>query len=149
MADKTTNELNEILGKVNTREELSCYLSGSDMNNFTKFSEYFNSLEKVRGLGKNKIIKDSGLDRTYGYQLLDLTKNKHLGRDKIIALSIAAGLDMKEMRRGLEIAGYSPLYSRDRRDAVIIFAVNQGLDVMKTNELLYEHGFEILKTVKD
>ena len=83
-----------------------------------KFSEYFNSLEKVRGLGKNKIIKDSGLDRTYGYQLLDLTKNKHLGRDKIIALSIAAGLDMKEMRRGLEIGGYSPLYSRDRRDAV-------------------------------
>ena len=142
--DKTTNELRDVLNKVNTKEELKEYIASDDMNNFTSFAEYFNSLEKVRSRSKSSLIKGSGIDRTYGYQLLDLTKGKHLSRDKVIALSISAGLDMKEMRRGLEIAGYSPLYPRDRRDSVIIFAVNSGMDVMKTNELLYEHGFENL-----
>lgn len=76
------------------------------------------------------------LPRTYAYQILNGTKNP--GRDKILALCIAAGVDYEETQRALALSNMGKLYPRRREDSIIIFALEQKLSVLQTNELLYE-----------
>jgi hypothetical protein len=45
----------------------------------------------------------------------------------------------------LTIAGLGILYPKNKRDAIIMFAVNKGIGIMDTNELLYGMGADILE----
>ena len=44
------------------------------------------------------------------------------------------------IQRALEAAGVSSLYSKDRRDAIIIFCLDRGCSLQKVNEELYRFG---------
>lgn len=46
----------------------------------------------------------------------------------------------------LKISCNRELYVRDRRDALILFALQQKQTIMEVNESLYDHGFAILGT---
>ena len=70
--------------------------------------------------------------------------SKRPGRDKILALCIAAGLDLKETKRALESAGEAPLYSRNKRDAIILYAINNRLDIIGLNDLLEKADEQLL-----
>lgn len=50
------------------------------------------------------------------------------------------GLSLKETQRGLKIGNEPVLYSRNKRDAIIIFCINEGKNLMDTEELLTEYG---------
>ena len=102
------------------------------------FSAYFLSLDKVKQMTRVEIIRKSGLERTYAYQILNGTRLP--GRDKVIALALASGLSLTETQRALEICSLGILYSRNRRDAILIFSVNRGITVQETQELLVEFG---------
>ena len=141
MGEKKTIELMSVLGGVRTEKELDAYISREDMNDMIKFAEYFNELECVRSKTPAEIIKKSCVNRKYGSEMLSYKCSKNLGRDRIIALMIAGGLNIDEVQRGLEIANVNPLYSRDRRDAVIIFGINLKKSVIEINLLLDERGF--------
>ena len=45
----------------------------------------------------------------------------------------------------LKQAGYRELYPRDRRDALLLFAINQKMDIVGANEVLYDHEIEVLE----
>ena len=45
----------------------------------------------------------------------------------------------------LTLSQYKSLYPKIKRDALIILCINKQYSVMKTNELLDEYGFEILR----
>lgn len=142
---KTTHELSETLGSAKTRSALDDYISSlSDHDVWSGFSDYFNTLDNVREIPAVDLISRAGIDRTYGYQILNGTR-KNPGKDKILRLSLAAGLSLSETQRALEISGAPLLYSRNRRDAVIMFSINKGLDVFDTNELLDQFDEETLK----
>ena len=76
------------------------------------------------------------LPRTYAYQILRGPKNP--GREKVLALCLAAKMDYEETQRALALADAGKLYSRRKEDSIIIFALEQKLSVLQTNELLYE-----------
>ena len=50
--------------------------------------------------------------------------------------AIAAKLTIEETNDLLKYARESKLYARDRRDAIIIFALNSNLNIYETNDLL-------------
>ncbi len=52
--------------------------------------------------------------------------------------------DFARTDRALAAAGYGRLYSKSRRDSIIIFALNKQLTVMELNELLCDMGENIL-----
>ena len=52
-------------------------------------------------------------------------------------LSIAGKLNIAETVRYLELLGLATLYPKDMRDSIIIYAINRGLTITETNELLY------------
>ena len=79
-----------------------------------------------------------------GYQLLNGSKTTK-DRDKILGLCIAAGLSIKQTERVLKMSGFSPLYSKVDRDAVILICMNKGLrSVIKVNEELDKRGMPML-----
>lgn len=132
---KTTGELLRILTSTHSQKELDSYLeTHTRPESGAGFASCFQQLLESRGMKRSDVIRAAQLDRTYGYQILSGAKKP--GRDKILALCIAAGLTLRETQRCLETAGEGILYARSARDAVIIYGIERHLDVMRINELL-------------
>ena len=140
MKKLTTDELLKILNNQNDIMEFVSNYGDSLSPMFLK--EYMDFLFESKSLSKSDVIKASGLDRTYCYQLFNGTKSP--SRDKIIALSFGFHLDCSETNRFLKLAGFSELYPKVQRDSCIIFALNKKYDIITANEFLSELGEKIL-----
>lgn len=143
MDQKTTDELLQLLSDMHTETDLKEYMEKLEViQKYHSFSEYLN--EKIRESGKTAafIIQTAQIQRNYGYQILDGSKNP--GRNKVIALSLALQLLLEDTQRALILSGESILYSKNKRDSILIFSVQKNLSVQQVNELLFEMGEELL-----
>lgn len=96
-----------------------------------------------RGVSRSTAIGNSGIEVHYGYQILSGLKKP--GRDKIICLCIGAGFSLNETQQALAIAELGKLYPKRMRDAVIVLAINNGINhAWKVNDILSEHGLPLL-----
>jgi len=137
MKDKNTIELLSILNNVNDEAKLNSFLNENfDINRSLCLGEYIHKIMVDNNLKKSEVVKRSGIQRTYAYQILQGLKTP--SRDKVIALCIATGMNFDETHKALTIAGEGILYTKDKRDAIIIFAINNGCTVIKANELLHD-----------
>lgn len=134
---KKTEELMDVLVSADSEPELNDYLGELDPLP-EDFAAYFTALPKVQALPRNELIRKSGLDRTYAYHILSGARQP--SRDKIAALALAAGLNLTETQRALELTCAGILYAKNRRDAVLIYAINNQLSVMAANDLLAQFG---------
>ena len=142
---KTTSETDKFL-ETHSPEDLAAFLTGDYMNEYKDITDYLNRYMASYSLEVSDVIKRSLLDRFYANQILNGTR-KNPGRDKLIPLCLAMHMDLEETNRALKISKAGTLYSKDRRDAVIIMCINQKIfDVMKVNDLLFENGCEPLGT---
>lgn len=143
MKDSTTTNLAKILEKIDSSCEMEEYLEiPAVADSFQTFPDYFRSLEPVRGMDTSELIQSSGLERSYYYQVMKGTRSP--GRDKVLRLCLAAGLDLKETTRALELSGNAVLYPRSRRDIILTVAINQKAGVIDANLLLNKYGEEPL-----
>lgn len=117
-------------------EELFC------LNEEISFGEFLNILIESKGLTKAEVIKRTNIERTYFYQIIN--DKKLPGKDKVIECALAIGLDLDDTDRLLKLTNNGSLYPKIHRDTIIIYAINQKLDVYSTNELLMKYGFDIL-----
>jgi len=106
------------------------------------FSEYLMSLLGQKGLKRADVIRDSGLGKSYVFQIFQGERKP--SRDKLIAIAFGLHLGSKETQRMLKLGGCSELYARVPRDAVILFAIQRGMDIDATEDLLYSNGFPTL-----
>lgn len=137
MYDRKTQELDDIVNFIEDEKELKKYINNTIAGGVNiDFVDYFDKLLTEKNLKKANIIKAADLDRTYGYQIL--SGKKYASRDKILRLCIAAKFTLEETNRLLSLGSYSRLYSKDRRDVVLAFALNHKLSTLKTNMLLDE-----------
>lgn len=140
----TTQELLKILHSTCTTTELQEYAKTLEADSgFKNFSEYFFHILEEKEITESTLVRNSQIQRTYAYQILNGTKNP--GRDKAIALCLAAHMNFEETQRALTLANLGQLYPRRHRDSILIFALEQGLDVQQTNELLFEENEDILE----
>lgn len=139
MNGSTTEKLDEILSNIDNESEMKKYMDNPKVTeNFNSFLEYFHSLSKVTKIPDSEMIKRSGIEKSYYYQIMKGTKTP--GRDKILRLCIAAGLTLRETTRALQISKEAILYSKNRRDIIISVAINQKASVIDTNILLDKYG---------
>lgn len=137
---KTTKEMEqEILKSDNIYDVIE-----ANRNSFCSenICEYIKDLLKKKELTPASAIRASGLDRSYGHQII--SGKKIPSRDKLIALAFGMGLSLEETNALLKISCNRPLYARDERDAVMIYAIAKGMNIIQTNELLYEKDIEII-----
>lgn len=74
----------------------------------------------------------------YIYQVFRGIKNP--SRDVILSIALAMQLTCPKTNQLLRVARMSSLDARNRRDSVILFALNRKLSVPDTNDILYELG---------
>lgn len=105
---------------------------------------FLEGLLRSKGLRKNEVIRRSGLNETFAYQIF--SGDRHCTRDKALQLAFAFPLDLDETDHLLMHAGVGELYCRDRRDAIIIFCITHGRTLAQTDDELYAHDERTITT---
>ena len=128
-----------------TEDMLNSLSSIYDLTDFIKKNEdcfekidvvdYFDKVFKNKGLKKSEVIQQAEIERTYGYQILNGTKKP--SRDKLIQLCFGAKFTFEETQMALKKTGFAPLYPKNKRDCIIIYAIKSGKSVTDTDGLLY------------
>ena len=86
-------------------------------------------------LTKLEVIHKSHLDRQYVYHIFSGNR-KNPSRIKVLALANAMELNLNETQELLKHSRHCQLCPRSPYDSIIISAIHQKLDVVKTNVLL-------------
>lgn len=105
-------------------------------------SSYLGELLAERGLRRADVIRASGLNATFAYQVFQGTR--HIGRDHAIMLAFGMECSLQEAQRLLRLAGVSELWCKDRRDAIIIFCLSRGMTRAQCDDELYRLGEKTL-----
>ena len=98
-------------------------------------SAYLQQLLDEKGLARSQVIRDAGLNETFGYQIF--TGARRASRDNLLKIAFAMGCTLREANRLLQAGGANELYCKNRRDAIVIFAISHGYTLQKTEEELY------------
>ena len=131
MAESTNDLLKQIVGSKNFWDVLD---GNKDTFEERSISEYLRRLCEEQGIVPEQVIKKAQIDRTYGHQLFNGTRNP--SRDKLIQLSRGFELSLEETQTLLKKAGKSMLYPKIKRDAACIYGISHGMNVMELQELL-------------
>lgn len=145
--EKSTTELDKILNQTDT-SGLDSYLSENTFKKHETAAELLSAHIEATGQKKKDVIARSCISEQYGYQLLNGSK-KTTDRDKLLGLCIAAGLSIKQTDRVLKMSGFSPLYSKIDRDAVIMICINKRMNnILQVNDVLEDHSLPIINLVE-
>lgn len=138
MAEKLTEEL---LSELLDAPTIDGFVAKNELGH-RKLGEYLEELLEQKGLKRSQVVHMANLNETFGYQIF--TGQRNPSRNKVLQIAFAMALSLRETNRALEAAGVSSLYSKDRRDAIIIFCLDRGCSLQKVNEELYRFGEETL-----
>lgn len=139
---KRTNDLMEELSGQDT--DLDRYFE----ENPTSFinvdiKEFWKKAIDTSSKTKSDIINKADMSYCYFYDVIN--GRKIPSKDKIIRIALAMNLSLDDCQEALRISGKSALYPRIKRDSILIYAINKGYSIYQTNDLLAEHGEEMLK----
>lgn len=86
------------------------------------------------GMTASEWIAGADISKSYGYQVL--RGERIPGRDILLRTALTLQLSLKETQRLLAVGGCGTLYPKVRRDAAVIFALNQKMTLLETEDLL-------------
>ena len=99
------------------------------------FAQWVSDQLAERGMKKKDVVRRSRLNQTFAYQIM--AGMRHPSRDKLIQLCFGMCLDEAESCELLERGGMSALRPYARRDVVVAFCLNRGLEVSACDDLLW------------
>lgn len=132
MKKKTEDLMNEIIAG----KDISLYMD-KNQEEFLDISlhEHLKKLLLQSNLKVSQVVERS-YKGEYVYQVFRGIKKP--GRDIVLCIALAMGLNLKETGMLLRIARMPLLDVRNRRDSILIFAINRRLAVPDVNDILYE-----------
>ena len=136
MHEKDTEEL---FSELKEDEDIHQFLARNKKEFCLPLHEYLGQLLKEKNLEKQQVVRESLLERTYGYHIFSGAK-KNPSRTKLLPIALAMHLDLSETQKLLRYAGLGMLYPRNPWDSIIISAIQKGLSVKNTNVLLEQLG---------
>lgn len=139
-------ETQEIMNKLQKEKDIAKFTKENEAVFLERpLIEYLEMLLQRSGMKKADIIKKAGLTPVYGYQIFDGRREPK--RDKVIQLAIGFSLSMEETQKLLKKAGHNELYPKVKRDVLLIYAVNNGMDIDAVENLLYQMGETSLENI--
>lgn len=136
LSQQSTNQMLDSL--IHSRDFEAFLDSNSDDIVDVGFGEYLTGLCESKNIEKSEVIKRSGIERSYGYQLFKGTRTP--SRDKVILLAIGMMLSLDETQKLLKMARKSELYPRIKRDAAVIFAIERKMEMVDLQAFLAHLG---------
>lgn len=129
----------QVLQELIEAPTLDGFIEGHDFSAET-LSEFLCHMLEKKNLKRSRVVRMADLNETFGYQIFTGARNP--SRDKVLQIAFAMALTLRETNRALRVAGVSSLNPKCRRDAIIIFCIDQGCSLQKVNEELYRLGEE-------
>lgn len=134
----------ELLNEIKSTKNILDYMEhNQEEMHLNTLAEALDAWTAKKDLSTADVIKKSNLNSSYVYQIF--RGKKYPSRDKVIALAFGLELNADETQKLLKQAGYRELYPRDKRDALLLFAINQKMNILDANEVLYDHEIEVLE----
>ena len=136
----------ELLNELKSSESIEEYFDKNDSEIFFgTLADLISSHMARKGLKKTDIVKRSGLNREYCYEIIRGSTDKKVSRDKVIMLCFGLGLNIDESQQLLKKSGNAPIYTRDSRDIIIGYSLEHGISVVDTNIKLADYNLEPLE----
>ena len=126
----------ELLHHLKVVDDINKYLDENTQEFIAETPQsYLSGLLSIKGLKAADAARLSG-QGDYVYKVF--RGERKASRDILLAISIGMGLATHEAQLLLRIAGSAQLDPRNRKDSVLIYALNNALTIEKTNEILYD-----------
>lgn len=140
MKKKSTEELtNEILNA----SDIKSYIETNEKDFITKeFHALLMDIIVEKNLDNKVIVEKSNINRVYFYHLL--SGKRKPSRNKIIQLAYGLELNIQEVQKLLKMSKMEELYSKLKRDAIIIYSISNHMSILDTEILLEEEGEDLI-----
>ena len=102
-------------------------------------ADYIDFLLKEKQITKNKILQKSLVDQNYAYQIMNGRK-QNPARDILIRIAFAFPLTVKETQLLLYLGNASKLYVKDKRDSIILYALENNLGFEFANDSIIKNN---------
>lgn len=96
------------------------------------------ALLDAKNLSKADVVKESNLNEIYAYQILSGARRP--SRDKLLCICFAMKATLEETQSLLQRSNYAPLYARNQRDSIIMYALTHDKSIIQLNSDLYDYG---------
>lgn len=100
--------------------------------------DYLFQLLRDRGIKRSEVVRASGLNSTVVYDIF--AGKSRPGRDRAVMLAFGLRCTVRETQRLLRLAGVAELWAKQRRDAIIIWCIEQGMDRTECDDELWRLG---------
>ena len=140
---KSTDDLMNILKQAPSVDDY--FDQNDDEIFFGSLSEMIDYFLARKNLTKADVVNGSGINKGYCYEIMSGKSTKNISRDKVIMLCFGLKLTVDEAQQLLKKSGYAPLYARDTRDSIIVFSLENRINIVSTNIKLGEYNLEILE----
>ena len=140
MNEKNTDTLQQELMSTNN---LDRFLTENDASfRDVPLQEAIQRIFDEKGMSKAQLAKQSGISEVYVHQLF--SGRRFPSRSRLLCLCFGLGATVDEAQSLLQQARHAPLYSRDRRDAIIIFALSHHMTLFEVNDKLFTENLDTL-----
>lgn len=132
-----------LMKKLFKTARLQSFMKAYD-NTFVKttFHDYIKRLCSDKDLVCEHVINNCGIDRNYGHQLFSGLRQP--SRDKVIQLAFGFSMNREETQELLKVAGKSTLYPKIKRDAAILYCLNNHVSFFDTQATLQELSLPLI-----
>ena len=103
---------------------------------------YIQDMMLQKGISKSALLKKVNLSKSFFYEIL--SGKKLPSRNNFLQLLIGLEATFDECQKALRVCSYSPLYARNRWDAIIIYCIENNHSLVETNIMLESNGLTIL-----
>ena len=104
--------------------------------------ELLQRLFRKRKLSKAALAKQSGMSEVYLHQVFAGRRNP--SRSRLLCLCFGLNASLEETQELLKQCGFAQLYPKDRRDAIILYGILNGMDLFAVNDKLFAEKEETL-----
>ncbi len=140
MNEKNTDTLQQELMSTNN---LDRFLTENDASfRDVPLQEAIQRIFDEKGMSKAQLAKQSGISEVYLHQLF--SGRRFPSRSRLLCLCFGLGATVDEAQSLLQQARHAPLYSHDRRDAIIIFALSHHMTLFEVNDKLFTENLDTL-----
>ena len=96
----------------------------------------------TRDLTKAALARRAGISEVYLHQVFSGRRNP--SRSRLLCLCFGLNASLEETQELLKQCGFAQLYPKDRRDAIILYGILNGMDLFAVNDKLFAENEETL-----
>lgn len=140
MTRKNTNQLLQELMDTN---DLHRVLTENDAS-FREdgLTDALQRLFEERSMAKTTLAKSSGISEVYLHQVF--SGRRCPSRNRLLCLCFGLTATLEETQELLKQCGLAQLYPKNKRDAILLYGIVNGMDLFAVNDKLFAENEETL-----